>query len=299
MTDPFADIIGHESAVARMRLALVHGFPHALLITGPRHVGKATLAHALASALLETERPEIHPDFRLIERQADPKTKKLKKGIAVDEIRAVRDFLHLTAAAGGRKVVVIDGAELLSDEAANALLKVLEEPPLGSHLILVAQEAGTMLATIRSRAATLALNRVPDEEIKAALVARGVAPAEAAERANFAAGRPGIALKLGEDADVLDWYRREEARWRSLKLSPIHRRFALIADLTPPKEDREAVVERLQDAAALWEALSRRELRSGSETAPAALTALARFRRDLHINIQPRLLLERLMLELE
>ena len=75
--------------------------------------------------------------------------------------------------------------------------------------------------------------------------------------------------------------------------------FARIAELTPPKEDREAGVERLQDAAALWEALSRRELRSGSETAPAALTALARFRRDLHINIQPRLLLERLMLELE
>lgn len=282
-----------------MRLALTHGFPHALLITGPRHVGKAKLAYALASALLETERPEIHPDFRLIERLADPKTKKLKKGIAVDEIRAVRDFLHLTAAAGGRKVVVIDGAELLSDEAANALLKVLEEPPLGSHLILVAQEAGTVLATIRSRAATLALNRVSDEAIEIALVARGVAPTEAKERANFAAGRPGVALKLGADADVLDWYRSEEARWRSLKQAPIHRRFALIAELTPPKEDREVAVERLRDLASFWEANLRRELRSGSSTAPPALSALARFRRDLHINIQPRLLLERLMLELD
>jgi len=147
----------------------------------------------------------------------------------------VRDFLHLTAAAGGRKVVVIDGAELLSDEAANALLKVLEEPPEGSHLILVAHDSGAVLATIRSRAATLALNRVPDEEIEVALIARGVAPNEASERANFAAGRPGIALKLGDDADVLDWYRREEARWRSLRQAPIHRRFALIAELTPPK----------------------------------------------------------------
>jgi DNA polymerase-3 subunit delta' len=302
MSDSFESIIGHEAAVARMRLALTHGFPHALLITGPRHAGKATLAYALASALLETERPEIHPDFRLIERQADLKTKKLKKGIAVDEIRAVRDFLHLSAATGGRKVVIIDGAELLSDEAANALLKVLEEPPEGSYLILVAQEAGLVLVTIRSRAATLALNRVPDEEIEAALVARGVLPVEAKERANFAAGRPGVALKLGEDADVLDWYRREEARWRSLKQAPLHRRFALIAELTPPKEDREAAVERLRDLASFWEAMLRRELRSGSATAPpalSALSALARFRRNLHINIQPRLLLERLMLELD
>lgn len=299
MTDPFAGIIGHEKAVARLRLALEHGFPHALLITGPRHVGKSKLAEAVASALLGVDDIKKHPDFRLVERQADPKTKKLKKGIAVDEVRAARDFLHLSASVGGRKVVLVREAELLSEEAGNALLKTLEEPPEGSHLILTATEPEAVLATIRSRAAQVALARVPEETIESALVKRGVAPTEAAERAALAAGRPGLALGFGLDADVLNWYRHEADRWRELKLAPLYRRFALIGDLAPPKADRETVVARLRDVADLWEAAEHRGLRHGLREAPTVLAALSHFRRDLAVNIQPRLLLERLMIEID
>lgn len=296
----FSHIIGLGNATERLRRALQNGFPHALVIAGARHLGKATLARAVASSLLETDRPESHPDYRFVERSEDPKTGKLHKGISVDEIRGLREFLQMSALSGGRKTAVIDGAEALTDEAANALLKTLEEPSAGTHIILVVHALTHLPATIRSRSAVLNLARVSDAELEAALVIRGVGAALAREVSAFSAGRPGVALAMiKEGQNMLEWYRKEGERWRGFRAGSLRRRFAVASELAPPREDREVAAARLRDVAAYWESELRRELLGGDAEAPRRLHALHRFLRSLDINVQPRLLLERLALEFE
>jgi DNA polymerase-3 subunit delta' len=147
-------LIGHPRAEAAildaMRGTRLH---HAWLITGPEGVGKATLAFRFARRLLaggttSLDMPPDHPVFRRIaagthadlltvEREWDEKKKRMKKTIAADTARAIPPFLHLTAAEGGFRVVIVDGAEDLNPQSANALLKVLEEPPPRAVLMLV------------------------------------------------------------------------------------------------------------------------------------------------------------------
>ena len=297
--DRFSKIIGHANATERLSRALEHGFPHALLISGARHLGKATLARAIAESLLGTEKPEAHPDFRSLERSEDPKTGKLHKGISVDEVRELRGFLQMSSMVGGSKVAIVDGAEALTDEAANALLKILEEPPKGTHIILVAHNLSEVPATIRSRSAILNLAQVPDAGIESSLVARGVGEAVAREVVRFAAGRPGVALTLVQSGDMLDWYRREGERWQSFRAGPLRRRFAVATELAPPKEDREAAIERLRDVASHWESELRHDLLAGDAQAASRLRAVHRFVGSLGINVQPRLLIERLALEFD
>lgn len=297
MSDVFSRIIGHAPALKRLGLMLANDrLPHALLLSGPRHVGKRAVADALARALLGVERLDNHPDFRLVERGRDEKTGKLRKGIGVDEIRALRDHLRMTSFLGGRKVAVIDEAERMNEEASNALLKTLEEPSGRACLILVAHEPEALLPTVRSRASLLPLRRLAEAEVTEALRARGAAPEDAARYAALSGGRPGLALGfLGKD-DVLHWFENEERRWKALRSAPLHERFALAADLTPPKADREETVERIRDAIGVWEGFLRADLRRGTASAAPALRRLFSLRASLEANVQPRLLVERFLL---
>jgi DNA polymerase-3 subunit delta' len=310
--DPLSRIIGHEGAKRRLSLMLKSGnVPHAILLSGPRHVGKAALAMAAARALLGSGVGEqgsgnrgqgadvsTHPDFRLLERGRDPKTDKLRKQISIDGVRELCAHLRLTPFLGGRKVAVIDGAETFSEEAGNAILKTLEEPPEGSHLILIAHSLDAVLPTVRSRSALLTLGRVPETSVRSALLARGASPAHADRAARYAGGRPGLAIRLTEDTDMLEWYAEAERRWRELRLAPLHRRFSLVADLAPASGDREEAAARIRDTIGFWEEAARRELREGSASAAPALRGLFRLRKSLETNVNPRLLLERFALEL-
>ncbi len=167
------NLIGHAPAEAAIRDALQGGrLHHAWLITGPEGVGKATLAYRFARALLAgasaLDMPASAPVFRrvaagthadllTIEREWDEKKKRLKKQIAAETARMIPPFLHLTPAEGGWRVVILDGAEDLNPQSANALLKVLEEPPARAVLMLVCSAPGRLLPTIRSRCRHLAL----------------------------------------------------------------------------------------------------------------------------------------------
>ncbi len=167
---------GHEAAEALVAEALRGGrLHHAWLITGPPGIGKATFAFRFARRLLAGAGegdslflPASHPTFRrvsvgshadlkTVERALNVKTKRMRTEIVVENARAIPHFMHLTPAEGGWRVVVVDGAEDLNRTAANALLKVLEEPPARAVLLLTCSAPGRLLPTIRSRCRTLAL----------------------------------------------------------------------------------------------------------------------------------------------
>jgi DNA polymerase-3 subunit delta' len=167
---------GHEAAEALVAEALRGGrFHHAWLITGPPGIGKATFAYRFArrllagageggSLFLPAEHPVFrrvavgsHADLLTVEREINVKTKRMRTEIVVENAREIPQFMHRTPAAGGGRVVVVDGAEDLNRSAANALLKVLEEPPARAVLLLTCSAPGRLLPTIRSRCRRLAL----------------------------------------------------------------------------------------------------------------------------------------------
>jgi len=172
--------------------------PQAWLLTGPPGVGKATFAYRMARFLLtgggadsgpslfgdsapvtsltvEADHPAVrqiavgsHPDLLVIEREMDEKRDKMKSAISVDQVREISQFLHLTASQGGWRIVLIDSADEMNTNAANALLKILEEPPKRALLILVSHTPGRLLPTIRSRCRLLRFGPLSAEDARGA-----------------------------------------------------------------------------------------------------------------------------------
>src|SRR5215831_13220173 len=170
------DLVGHEYAEHELRRLLeTNRLPHAILLSGPRGIGKATLAFRFARFLLakgdqSTETAGKgglaiaresgvfhrvaaggHADLLTVERSYDPRRRRLRGEIVVDDAREITSFFRLTAAEDGWRIVVVDGAEEMNPNAANALLKVLEEPPRQALLLLVSHSPGRLLPTVRSR----------------------------------------------------------------------------------------------------------------------------------------------------
>jgi DNA polymerase-3 subunit delta' len=223
------DLYGHDAAVALLARALASSrLPHSWLFTGPPGIGKATLAYHFARTLLAgseaagpglTMAPEhpvfrqvaqgAHPDLTAIEAERDPRSGRLRSEITVDVVRKATASLQMTAAGGGRRVTVVDGAETLNRSAANALLKTLEEPPPGAVLLLVSHRPGALPATVRSRCAKLRLQPLTDATVEHAL-ARLLPDLDTKERGAFtllARGSIGRALSMAEGGQ-LTAYRR-------------------------------------------------------------------------------------------
>ena len=213
------DLLGHDGAIRTLEQALASGrLHHGWLLHGRRGIGKATLAYRFARILLAGEsgaaRPGLgvepdhpvftqvagghHPDLAVIEAERDPKTGKVKPQIPVDAVRGATAKLHTTSAVSERRVLIVDGAEKLNRNAANALLKPLEEPPPGAVLILVSHRPGQVAATLRSRCAKLPMQGL-DEGALSELLTR-YAPDLAADArtpiVGMAKGSIGRALEL-------------------------------------------------------------------------------------------------------
>jgi DNA polymerase III subunit delta' len=213
-------LLGHEHAEATLIEALRAGrMHHAWLITGPEGVGKATLAYRFARRLL-AGMPEgdtlamdpMHPVFRrvaagshadllTVERAYDEKRKRMRTQIAVDDVRRISNFMSLTPAEGGWRVVIVDGAEELNQTSANALLKVLEEPPPRAVLLLVCTAPGRLLPTIRSRCRRLRLDPLGQEAMERllAIYLPDLATNERGRLVTVAEGSPGRALMLADE----------------------------------------------------------------------------------------------------
>ena len=212
-------LFGHGAAERMFADATESGrLHHAWLLTGPQGVGKATLAWRMARRLLagaganDPATPAVrrivagsHADVLTLEREVDARTKKLKREVAVDQVREIAGFLHLTPAEGGWRVVVVDGAEDMNRNSANALLKVLEEPPKRAVLLLTSDAPGRLLPTIRSRCRRLRLDPLSDSEMDAAL--RHLVPeqdeAGRRELGLVADGAPGRAVALADEGALV------------------------------------------------------------------------------------------------
>ena len=231
-------LIGHATAeVALLDAYNADRLHHAWLITGPRGVGKATLAYRFARFLLsrplkdagaslfgdglEETTPESlelapdHPVFRrvaacghadlvTVERALDEARGRRRTEIVVDDIRKLHGFYGQTAAEGGWRVVVIDAADEMNRNAANALLKILEEPPANSVLLLVAHAPGRLLPTIRSRCRHLPLRPLSSEAIGALVAERypELSSEDTEIVGRLAEGTPGRAVSLIEDGGL-------------------------------------------------------------------------------------------------
>jgi len=219
-----AHLIGQDQAQAAFLDAFNQGrLHHAWLLTGPRGVGKATLAWKIARFLLATppqeddglfgappapetlEVSDEHPVTRrmaagsepglfVLRRPLDDKGEKLRQAITVDEVRRLKDFFGLSATDGGRRVVIVDAADELNVSAANALLKVLEEPPKDTFLLLVSHQPSRLLPTIRSRCRTLRLGTLAPSDLETALSALDVSVEPGL--ATLAGGSVGAAVAL-------------------------------------------------------------------------------------------------------
>jgi DNA polymerase-3 subunit delta' len=227
-------LVGQDEAEQAVFEAFMSGrMHHAWLLTGPKGIGKATLAYRIARFVLRYGVPEVaeaakakglsvpegdpvfrqvaaqsHPNVLPIHRPYDDKAKRLKSVIPVEEVRRTANFFGMSAGAGGWRVAIIDAADDMNINAENALLKVLEEPPSRGLFLLVSHQPGRLLPTIRSRCRVLRLKPLVPADIAEVLAANDI-KASKEERiaiARLAEGSAGRALSIAAGGG-LDLYK--------------------------------------------------------------------------------------------
>ena len=232
--------IGHDSAVGLLRRSLDEGrLAHAYMITGPRHLGKMALAVDLAMAVNCTgpERPcgectqcdrvsrGLHTDVKVVGVEKGVK-------IAIDQVREMQREISLAPFEGASRVVIFDESERLSEEAANGLLKTLEEPPDRVLTLLLASDTGAMAPTLSSRCQLLELKRVSGATIVDALIRNhGVEAPLADQIARIARGRPGWAFRAASDPEILESLSSKLEELEEIVAGGIEERFAHAAGI--------------------------------------------------------------------
>ena len=212
-----AKLYGHLDAEAALATGLVSGkLHHGWLISGPAGIGKATLAWRFARAALSAAderdragrslavssqtsgsrqvRALSHPGLLLLRRPYNAKDKRFAASITIDEVRRLRQFLSFGAEDGNWRVVIVDTADDMNANAANALLKSLEEPPPRTVFLLLTSEPGRLLPTIRSRCRLMPLAPLSDEDLRRAAT-------NALEAEDGAGGGKAGGSKLPKDSD--------------------------------------------------------------------------------------------------
>lgn len=203
-------VLGHESQQEVFHRLIARGaLSHAYLFAGPDGIGKRMVAEDVASAT--GGRAEI---MRLgAERDEQGK----RRAPSIERIREVRSWLSLRPF-GGSKVVILDDADLLGHEAANALLKVLEEPPSYAHLFLVTARPLHVLPTVRSRCERVDFHALPEETVRRVLREHVIDDDDRALLAAVAAGRPGYALRLIQEQRISEIAKAIDGLEKALKM---------------------------------------------------------------------------------
>jgi len=218
--EPLSPVLGHD--VVRQSFAGLLGkgkLHHAWLLHGPAGIGKRMLAQALAADYLceanrsgDTMRPACgechgcrmmaagsHPDFILLEREFNDKTKRLNRDVNIAQVRNMLGFLSLSGAESSRRVALIGEAGRLNGQAANAMLKGLEEPAAGSLLLLVCEDALALPATVRSRCMLQFLSPLNEADMQTVLSDIKIPPDALDFALQLADGQPGKVAALVDE----------------------------------------------------------------------------------------------------
>ena len=333
------NLIGHERAVETFEHALQSDrMPHAWLFTGPEGVGKLAAALDFAAALNCTSAPRPcgechacrstlsgnHPDVELVAPggicdEPDHRDHSDSRDLRICQIRRLEKILSLSPYSGGRRVAIVDGADTLHVEAANAFLKTLEEPPAGSVIVLLAEREERLPDTVLSRCQKLPFRPVNREVILETLIDRGADPDDAVAITAASRGRVGWSLQALEDPSFLE--ERSEMLDEAVRLAHAGRfeRF----DWAKAAESRATGMrERFLRELTLWEGWWRDVLLFGSGGQEGAensdresqlreegklyaaseivafLRTLGQTREHLYANVDPQLALENLILDL-
>lgn len=331
--------LGQDHLIARLQPALEQGREsHAYLLTGPPHVGKLTLALEISQAVNCLRGPgapcgecaqcqrvadRLHADVRIvdIEFTRTVSGRENATAISIDAIRELERSVNLNPFEGSRSVVIIDGASTMTVDAANALLKTLEEPPPGVLFLLLTDEEESLLSTIRSRCQTLQLLPMSRQRMMDHLaVNHGVAGEEADRLYRLSRGCLGWALQALADPQVLDQRQADMERIRETVSAGLDAKFAYANEVASLfGSNRPAARELLSLWLRWWRDLlllkegagdylhnsdQAEELRAHAATLTTAQIA-AFIRRlletlaALDANASPRLALETLMLHVE
>ena len=205
----FEGIIGHSRLLAALGRDLENdALSHAILISGPEGVGKTTVAVSLAEAMVGAAAwpggGRNHPDVWIEDSDTERIGINVVRASGQPEQIGLQDFFSRRSYGGGRRAAVVARAERMTDQAANALLKTLEEPPAGSHIILCAASPERLPQTIVSRCQQYTMSTVEHDPIVRWLIEeRQSSPSDAEAAAAIASGRPGVAIRLVEDGEGL------------------------------------------------------------------------------------------------
>ena len=301
-----------ETALKKDSLSHAYGF------VGPEAVGKKALANEIAAKILKTSTAKLlnHPDYFLLNRIEDEKTGKLKKFITIEQARSLKGSLQNSVWGGGKRVVVIDDAELLNAESGNALLKILEEPPSNTIFFLIIKNESFLLSTIKSRVQMIYFSLVPKKIIEEEILKLGVDTEVAKTAARRSLGRPGRAINLMGEAR--ESYEGIYKIFSQLSGAPFYEKLKLIEGLYGDKEDGERGREAWQGILDLWSAWTRDSIlkKHGSArfaSEPGVFSAVnysdqelinildgfQRVKTLLRENVHPRLAVEELLLKIK
>ena len=325
------DIIGHEHAIDILRRTLLaQQVRHAYLFAGPQHIGKTLLAQRFAQTLLCTggADPHIappnpcntclacrkvrhgnHPDVHIIARAAD------KQFILIEQIRALQSDSARKTLEGRRNIFIIQNAHEMNVQAANCVLKTLEEPEPEVVLLLTVPDAGLLLPTILSRVQQIPMQLLTTEQIRAALVQQWeVEPKEASLIAALAAGRMGWAIKAVEEEDMLTERKTQLEMLTKIPTLNKAQRFEIAQRLSADSEKTSSMLE-------LWllwwrdmvlaanecldltvnvdmrDLLKKQAAKLGTSEAERMIRAILQTMESLEQNVSTRLALEVLMLD--
>ncbi len=318
-------IIGHAKIISFFDKVIANrALSQSYCFVGSDGVGKKTTARYLAAQILKisgeqsrrlgrdpdfTSGLDTHPDFYYISRQIDEKTEKIKKDIGIAQARQIKEKLGRKSWFGGYQVIIIDEAELLNEESANALLKSLEEAGGQRVFFLLTSDDNELLPTIRSRCQMFYFSSVDAKEIEAGLVKLGYATALAAEVAPLSWGRPGRGVMLAMEDDLRHNFNAEIERWQKIEGAPFYKKIKAVEDLLDDKKDSVRVSEKLNQAIETWTVLWRDKILdkivSREENNGPSLLQMAglidNFKKAqilLAQNINPRLVVEQILLKI-
>ncbi len=260
--------IGNQSAVAYLQSNLANNrLAHGYLFCGPEQVGKKRLADIFINSLLceakgqvrpcnacrhcQQRAKGIHPDVFWVKREPD------RKDIWIEQIQELRNKLGLTSFLDSYKIAVVEDADRLNPTSANALLKTLEEPPAKTILIFLTSKINLLPATIISRCQVLRLRPAPTSVIADYLIELGAERQLASVIANLALGRPGLALDLFQDEELLTFYQERVNQFLAVSQQDISRRFKEALALAKEKESFSENVTGLIAVLNIWQSVWR------------------------------------------